>query len=128
MEKKSNTDLDREVVEVVQMLNNLSGVETTSSCSGHDYDDAYISLLCNNFESLLKIVEAVFSIRWKCGDAMDSKVHLWIVGISPFLDPINKGKLGLFIGYQKQDRYKPHGIKMKKAWNQLECSLAGVST
>lgn len=81
--------IDSPLVPIVNMMNELPGIKTTASCSGHGYDNCYISFECTNFKSLKKIIDAVYDLRWDCDNDFDSLVHLWIVDIDPFRHPKN---------------------------------------
>jgi len=113
--------LDKPVIPVVELLNSLPGVSPYTSCSGHGYDDCYIAFTCNNFESLLRIVKAVYSIRWKAGNNLDSKKPLWIVTLPPHQD--HTTSLTVSIDYQGEDYIRKKRIKMKEAWKALEGEL-----
>ena len=113
--------LDKPVIPVVELLNSLPGIYTYASCSGHGYDDCYISFTYDNFESLLRIVKAVYSIRWEAGASFNSKKHLWIVTFSPNQDYTNS--LDVNVEYQGEPYVKKKKVWMKEAWKALEGSL-----
>lgn len=114
--------LDKQVVPVVELLNQLPGIKTFASCSGHGYDDCYIAFTCTNFESLAKVVKAVYSLRYEAGDTFDAKKHLWMVN---FLPCQNRGDgLALSIDYQGEPSTKRRKIKMGEAWKGLELGLS----
>jgi hypothetical protein len=128
--KTFKTELDAEVINSVQILNSIRGVETLASCSGHGYNDAYISMICDNWESLIEIVKAVNGLRYSVGDKFDVLKHCWYVEIGRHERIKGRDYLILAIRYQQEltgetmEISRTHlKIKMEEAWKELENSL-----
>ena len=115
--------LDKPVIPIAELLNSLPGVTTYASCSGHGYDKGYISFTCDNFGSLLRIIKAVYSIRWKVGSELDPKKHLWTVVIFPIQDYPNSLVLSIrYVSMAIPQKFRKR-IKMQESWKVLEESL-----
>jgi len=76
--------LDKEVISTVEFLNKQKGVRTHYSCSGHgESRGAYIALTVSNWDSLIRIIKAVYRIRYEAGNNMDLEKHMWDIVITP---------------------------------------------
>jgi hypothetical protein len=110
-------------------LNKIKGVETFSSCSGHGFNTACVVMYCNNWEALIGIFTVVNSIRYKCGNSLDIKRHLWCLSIDNYVGE-EKG-LVVSIRYQWGLTLKKLAtrsrIHMKDAWEELENAVGELN-
>jgi len=118
-------NLDPEVIKSVKLLNQIVGVKTISSCSGHGSNLCYVIFTCSNSLSLHRIIKAVLTIRFQCSDKFDPEIHLWIV--KPWIN----NNLGIVwnIEWQLDDGLTKRGdnIKMVEAWQALEQALGRIT-
>ena len=83
--------MDKECIEVCDLLNSYPGVKTFESCCGHLKDRYMIFFKCNNFVSLAKIFRCV-NRNYSCGkfellvDGTDGYpcCCFWLRSIKPF--------------------------------------------
>ncbi len=126
-----NTPLDRYVKPVVDLLNDLPGIQTYASCNGHgDARMAYISFTCSSWQSLLLIKNAVYRIRYT--NYLDIKFQLWLLDFTTS-DNAND-HLSMAIRYQNIREHEPHynisqpvRFHTAKAWAALYNSLLAHS-
>lgn len=57
-------DIDKEIVELCKALNNIDGVETTSSCCGHNEEVCYIWFKVENIKVFNKLLFHCFNHEW----------------------------------------------------------------
>ena len=75
-------DMDKEVIPVCELLNNLKGITTIASCSGHGKSETcFVTFVCTNFKSLKYIVDAVASIHHKIYGDSNLFTDNWAVEI-----------------------------------------------
>lgn len=54
-----NTEYDVEVCELVAVLNTVSGIQTTGSCSGHGRDHLFVTMFFSSLDSLSRLASII---------------------------------------------------------------------
>ncbi len=88
------SDMDPEVVELCYALNSIPGIQTMSSCSGHNEKPISIMFDCNDFKGLFFLVRCIdrryskypWLLELWCGDTAEegyTATVFWLRSIHP---------------------------------------------